>query len=332
MATKISWTDEVWNPVIGCTECSLGCKNCYAERWVYRQVCMGAARHEKNSDSDEGAWIAYSDVMDEDTHGWSGDIALRYDQLDKPLHWKNPRRIFVCSMGDLFHEAVPFEFVNKVMNTINKCDGRFKNEGKCDHTFQILTKRPKRMKEFFDGYYGNYYEEGITCDEKDRIHLGVSISTQVEADEKIPILLQIPAAMRFVSLEPLLGEIELCDTSAGQVLGACDQCGHADSNPECEICMGIPSLNWVIVGCESGSQRRPCKIEWMIDIVQQCKVAGVKVFVKQVPMPWCEKESRGQWDTMPSVKELDEMNKIKNYVSHDMAEWPEELQRQEAPK
>jgi len=257
---------------------------------------MGAARHEKNPDSDEGAWIAYSDVMNEDTHGWNGDVSLRYSQLDKPLHWKKPRRIFVVSMGDLFHEKVPFEFIWKVLLVANEAK---------QHIFQILTKRPKIMANFFSQLH--------SPNTPSNIHLGVSISTQAEADEKIPILLQIPAAVRFVSLEPLLGEIDLFNYPkiSNEEAGAFATYGCPDwFKPK------FKGIDWVIIGCESINGRAGRFADGMgtftnnfmvaaMDIVEQCKAAGVPVFVKQIP--------------------------INGKVSKNMAEWPEELRVQEKP-
>jgi len=152
-------------------------------------------------------------------------------------------------MGDLFHPAVPFEFIDKMMDIINICR---------QHTFLILTKRQKRM----DSYIKRIGEFRIHSN----VHLGVSISTQAEADEKIPILLQIPVVVRWLSVEPLLENVNLlnCDgvMAFGGIYGA--------------------YVNWIVVGCESGPQKRPCDPEWIRSIVQQCKAANVPVFVKQI--------------------------------------------------
>ena len=273
MPTKIEWTDETWNPVVGCTKVSEGCQNCYAERMMYRQVCMGAARHEKNPDSNEDTWEAYSSVMDEDTHKWNGSVALRPEILDQPLHWHNPRQIFVCSMSDLFHESVPFEFIEKVLRVIEQCE---------QHTFQILTKRPEIAYDFFGGTSG----AGLSAPPLKNVWLGVTCENQKCADERIPILLQIPAAHRFVSLEPLLGEVDL---NKRELICKIWRKG---------LTIGT-YLDWVIIGCESGPKRRPCKLEWVRNIAQQGKAAGVPVFVKQL--------------------------NINGKVSHDPSEWPEDL-------
>lgn len=224
--TKIPWTDKTWNPVVGCTKCSPGCLNCYAERMANRLCWMGKSGYEIATDLETGKW--------------TGHITCMKSRLDKPLHWKKPCKIFVCSMSDLFHPKVPFEFIDKIFDVIQRTP---------DHTYQILTKRPKRMADFIYQAYGVNHK-------LDNAWLGVSISTQPELDQNLNYLMDIPAAMRFVSLEPLLEDIRF-------------RPWHED-------------LNWVIVGCESGPNRRPCKIEWVQSIVEQCKAANVPVFVKQI--------------------------------------------------
>lgn len=290
--TKIEWSEMSWNPVIGCTKVSVGCQNCYAEKMMYRQVCMGAARHEKNPDSSEDAWEAYSSVMDEDTHKWNGSVALRPEILDQPLHWRKPKMIFVVSMGDLFHEAVPFEFIWKVLETTQKCYAKFCGEGKCNHIFQFLTKRPKRMAQAIDKWLNDYGYDGI-APYTNNLWLGVSVENQKAADERIPILLQIPAAVRFVSVEPMLEDIYLPGPLLNHGFGYTFQ-----QKPE--------RIGWVIVGCESGPKRRPCKIEWMWDIIRHCGIAHIPVFVKQLS--------------------------INGKVSHKPEEWPKWARLRQWPK
>lgn len=235
--TKIEWADKVWNPIAGCTKCSPGCENCYAERMAKRLYWMGMEEPATRPE-----YMKFKE-------GWKdGHIELCEHRLDQPLHWRKPSRIFVCSMSDLFHPKVPWAFQSKVMDIIQQCP---------QHTFLILTKRPKIANLFFGGTSGL----GLSAPPLPNLHLGVSISTQAEADEKIPILLQIPAAVRFLSIEPMLEEIYI--ERVGQ------------------FCEGY-ELDWVIVGCESGPKRRPCNTEWVRSIVEQCKMASVPVFVKQV--------------------------------------------------
>lgn len=238
MPTKIEWTDEVWNPISGCTKCSPGCLNCYAERMAKRQVAMGRARGGDNTST----WLSYSDAINPKTGKWSGNIALRYDQLDKPLHLKEPRRIFVCSMSDLFHPKVPFGFICKVFETIQNAS---------QHTYLILTKRAKEMKVFFQEC------EDWDASEWPNVHLGVSISKNDEM-WKVTELSRIHAAVRFISFEPLLEDIQ-------------------NINIE-----DIERLDGAIIGCESGPNRRECKKEWVTDLVEDFQYFNKPVFVKQI--------------------------------------------------
>lgn len=250
MPTKIQWTEEVWNPVTGCTKISKGCKNCYADAMCRR------------------FWKQWDREPPPDHF----KVQLHPDRLDQPLHWKKPRRVFVCSMGDLFHEDADEHFLLHVFETMDYTP---------HHIYQVLTKRPARMQGFVSGY-------GDFADLYPHVCLGISIENQACADERIPILLDTPAAVRFVSVEPMLGSMDM------RGLGLRFFATHD------------AYLNWVIIGCESGPGRRPMKLEWAVDLVGQCKAAGVPCFVKQI--------------------------EVKGKVSHDPAEWPEELRVREYPK
>ena len=234
--TNIPWADYTINPIVGCTKVSEGCLNCYAEKMAWRLKCMGVKK--------------YQDVVDKD--GWTGKIGVDMSVFDKLP--KKPKKVFVDSTGDLFHENVDNDLIESVFaHASSTCYG--------DHTYLFLTKRPERLK-------------GISFTPYENIWLGVSAENQQRADERIPILLQRPAALRFVSLEPLLEEVDISPFI----------CGLPSIYPHCEICSRTPvnCLNWVIVGCESGPKRRKCKIEWIESVVEQCKAASVPVFVKQV--------------------------------------------------
>ena len=172
MPTNIEWATETWNPIIGCSHASPGCDNCYAERMAKRLAGMGV--------------YGYRKVVDES--GWTGDISYNLDTLEKPLHWKKHRRIFVCSMGDLFHQDVGFSEIEEVFQAICACP---------QHTFMILTKRPDRMFNFMENHYTIPPEN---------LGLGVTIETQDYID-RARILCEIPAAWRFVSAEPMLGPV-----------------------------------------------------------------------------------------------------------------------------
>ena len=294
MASKISWTDKTWNPVVGCTKVSAGCANCYAERMALRLAAMECAELEKhlNQQPARNRLVKYTPVVDFKNKCWNSKVHCLPSVLDKPLHWRKPRKIFVCSMSDLFHPKVPFEFIDKIWDIINICR---------QHTFQILTKRPERVLEYVKHIERFRFHSNI--------HLGVTCENQAMADERIPILLQVPAAVRFVSIEPMLEPIDLKLKH-----WVCSQCGDwtdgeiLDDDNHCSCDLYVEErlkneLDWVIVGCESGPKRRPYKLEWVRDIVQQCKAANVPVFVKQL--------------------------EINGKVEHNISKFPKDLQIQE---
>ena len=242
--TGIEYCDETWNVTAGCTKCAPGCENCWAEKWAYRLAAMGQP---------------YYDLVQEEGC-WNGNIELIKEKLNQPLHWRKPRRIFVCSMSDLFHPKVPFEFIDKVFITMALCP---------QHTFLIFTKRIKRMAEYFDGKKratGSIImtESGLRGRKYSpesqwplpNVQLILSLSTQAEADKKIPILQQIPAAVRGLSLEPLLEYIKI---------------------PE----RYLKDLRWIIVGGESDKGARPMHPDWARSIRDQCFAAGVPFYFKQ---------------------------------------------------
>jgi len=226
--SKIEWTEKTWNPVTGCTKISEGCKNCYAETLISR---FGDVWKRKN--------------------GRGFKVETHPNRLDEPLKWKEPTKIFVCSMSDLFHKDVPDEFISKVWGTMMMSHR---------HQFMILTKRPERMRSFIIGAK----KEG-TNPEWERAYkimyknvwLGVSAENQRQADKRIPILLSLPAAKRFVSIEPMLGPIDLKDY------------------------LNTGLLHWVIVGAESGPKARPFDEQWAREIKDQCVEADVPFFYKQ---------------------------------------------------
>ena len=263
MTTKIAWTNTTWNPIVGCSKISPGCDNCYAERMAHRQAHMGT----------EGYAIV--------THkegGWNGRVYLisYKDTLKRPLRWKKPRMVFVSSMGDLFHEQVPIEWFCKVYAIIAKCP---------QHTFQILTKRPEIALKYFE-FNNNKFP--------DNVWFGVTAENQAMADKRIPKLLEIPAVVRFVSVEPMLEGISFvefeeeqwyckeCDSWPNDVFMGCSSCGCGDSLEKRYSIHGL--LDWVIVGAETGPGARPMKIEWAEKLVSDCRDAGVPCFVKALPV------------------------------------------------
>ena len=231
MPTKIEWCEETWNPVTGCTKVSEGCQNCYAERI-----------HNRFNDTP------------------FSQIQLHPKRLKQPSYWRKPRRIFVCSMGDLYHENIQPIFRRLVFNNIDICH---------QHTFLILTKRPKRM---YEDLCANLMFSNISK-HLPNLWLGVSVENQQTADERIPVLLQIPAAMRFVSVEPMLEEIDIKDCINGINPY---WSGRADDEVRRE------RLDWVICGSESGPKRRECKVEWIRSLRDQCFCSGIPFFLKQM--------------------------------------------------
>ena len=232
--TKIEWANKVWNPITGCSPISEGCQHCYAARMAKRL----AGRY------------GYP----------AGDgfaVTLHPDKLDEPLKWKKPCRIFVCSMGDLFHDGNGCDDIKNIWDVMFDCPR---------HTFIILTKRPMNMKQFSLWMK----QEGRRMDYPN-IWLGVTAENQARTDERIPILLSIPAAKHFVSVEPMLSKVDL----GGPLNGYPEQVseGHWEQT--------YPPLDWVIAGPETGPGARECKPEWIKDLADQCESAGVPFFEKR---------------------------------------------------
>jgi len=220
--SKIQWTDTTWNPVTGCTPCATGCKYCYAKEMHRRLRAIGQPKYQ---------------------HDFS-EVCCHPEELEKPLRWRKPRKVFVCSMSDLFHEDVPSVFRTSVFATMNVAR---------QHTYQVLTKRPANAR----GWFASLLPAGpSTTWPLSNVWVGASASTQPDLERVVPDLLATPAAVRFLSLEPLLGPM---------VLRIQALCAH-----------------WIIIGAESGPHRRECREEWVRDIVAQCKVAGIPCFVKQI--------------------------------------------------
>ena len=266
MEHKISWLNmpgykpETWNPIVGCSKVSAGCENCYAEVMGRRLKGIALAKVGPMS-----IW-KYAKVI---TDGkWNGTTYMSEVEIMKPNDWKTPRMIFVCSMGDLFHESVPFKSIYKVIDQAVYHP---------EHLFIILTKRPERMAEYFKEYPIGI---GFTNAPLNNIWLGVTAEKQEQANIRIRILLKIPAAKRFVSVEPMLGAVDLTrikqfngegeHIASYQVLEPIKNCG--DSNR--------PALDWVICGGESGPKARPMHPNWVRSLRDQCKGENVPFFFK----------------------------------------------------
>ncbi|TIN05576.1 phage Gp37/Gp68 family protein [Mesorhizobium sp.] len=261
MADKsaIEWTDATWNPIVGCSILSPGCTHCYAMGMAARIEAMTTALQAKGQ---TGAPHYAGTTRKVNDHAvWTGKLAIAPDHiLREPLSWKKPRRIFVNSMGDLFHEDVPDEWIDRVFAVMTLSP---------QHTFQVLTKRAKRMREYVSNARGpNSFP---TRDwPLPNVWLGVSAERQQEADERIPELLATPAAIRFVSAEPLLGRIDF-----GKIIRAATFAGtiHPDGKTH--------PIGWMIAGGESGPGARPMHPAWARQIRDDFVSAGVPFFFKQ---------------------------------------------------
>lgn len=297
----MKWWDTSWNPVVGCTPASPGCDNCYAK-----------ALHDQR----HAALLEGKKVPDCYARPFERVQCLK-ERLDAPLHWRKPRRVFVNSMTDLFHENVPFEFLDKVFAYMALAS---------QHTFMVLTKRPERMREYvtkmvFDGRdlskcckdmpeimehvrAGSKY----LADMPPNVWMGVTTENQAMADERIPILLDTPAAKRFVSVEPMLGPVNLAPYLDDS--WCCPECKAVEQHEECHreddysyhhcLACGYTNdnyepwgqtapLDWVICGGETGPNARPMHPDWARSLRDQCAEAEVPFMFKQ----WGEWVPRG---------------------------------------
>ena len=250
--SAIEWTGSTWNPVVGCSRISEGCRHCYAERMARRLAAMARSTQAKGGES--GRTANYLHVVN-DRGLWNGKVFLDRNAVNDPLHWKAPRTIFVNSMSDLFHEEVPLDFIAGMFEVMNRCP---------QHTFQVLTKRPERAAEMAGGLRWT-----------PNIWMGATVEND-QAIHRIDCLRRIPAQVRFLSLEPLLGPLPR---------------------------LPLAGIHWVIVGGESGPGARPMRKEWVTDLREQCVSQEVAFFFKQ----WggVNKKKAGRllggrtWDQMP---------------------------------
>ena len=260
--TKIEWATRTWNPLHGCSLVSKGCQNCYAMKLADRF----------KTHPNEKVRARY-DGLTKVVNGnavWTGEVNLHWDLLDEPFKWKKPAYVFVNSMSDLFHEKVPHLFVDRALETIKQNPHLI---------FQVLTKRPERMAHYFQirEVPANFWA-------------GTSVEDQKTADERIPELLKIPAKVRFLSCEPLLGPVEfgkdafspgLNDYIVDQRVtndGLCDVTGTV---VEYRSALDAGGIHWVIVGGESGPNARPMHPDWARSLRDQCVAADVPFFFKQ---------------------------------------------------
>lgn len=246
--SAIEWTDATWNPVRGCTKISPGCKHCYAETFAER-------------------WRGIPDHP----YGQGFDLRLVPEKLDEPLRWKRPRRIFVNSMSDLFQVGVDEPFIRRVFDTMNAANW---------HTYQVLTKRADRM-------LATTRALPLALVQQSHIWLGVSVEDRRYGLPRIDLLRQTPAAVRFLSIEPLLEDL-----------------GELD----------LGGIHWVIVGGESGPGARPMSKAWVTSIQQQCRKQRVPFFFKQwggVQKAKAGRELAGRtWDEFPSAVRASDLSHV----------------------
>jgi protein gp37 len=246
--SRIEWTQATWNPTTGCTRASAGCDHCYAARMTRRLELMGCAAYE-----------GLTSVNRRGDRHFNGVLRCHDDRLDIPRKWREPRQVFVNSMSDLFHPRVPLEFVQRVFAVMNEC---------AHHTFQVLTKRPEIAVEFARVGGLNWTPN---------IWLGASVENMLVLD-RVRSLRRVPAKVRFLSLEPLLGPLPR---------------------------LPLDGMHWVIVGGESGPGARPMEQKWVLQILDQCRAREVPFFFKQ----WggVDKKKSGRrlngrfWDEMPGT-------------------------------
>lgn len=251
--TLIEWTDRTWNPVSGCTKVSTGCKNCYAEKIAER---FGAP--------------AYPNGF---------DITLRPHRLDDPKRWKKPARVFVNSMSDLFHEGIPRNYRDEILDIIQECP---------QHTFQVLTKRAEHMRDLMWRWYDcDCGAFGCSHPPIPNLWLGVSVENAKTAG-RMEVLRETHAAVRFVSAEPLLGTLQPLD---------------------------LTGIDWVIIGGESGPGARPMEVSWALEIIAAAREAGCAIFVKQLGSNWAKARNAlhkkggdpGEWPAELRIREFPEV-------------------------
>ena len=273
--TTIEWTDRTWNPTRGCARVSSGCEHCYAERI--------ARRFDRPGGSYEGLTTSNG--------RWNGQIRLVPEKLEEPLRWRKPSRVFVDSMSDLFHSGVSDEYIEMVFQIMGVAR---------QHQFQVLTKRPERMRELLQSF--EFQEIACEIDTDGgyatlpwplpNVWLGVSVEDQKTADERVPLLLETPAAIRFLSCEPLLAPLDL---------------GWLWASPH------RPAIDWVIVGGESGPGARRCNEGWVRSIVEQSRASDTPCFVKQLGQCWARTHG------------------ARSRKGADPTEWPPDLRVREFP-
>lgn len=282
--SKIEWTDATWNIITGCDVTSPGCKNCYAMKLAGTRLRNHPSRAGLTQATPAGPV-------------WNGAVRFNDEWLDQPFRWRSPRMIFVCAHGDLFHEAVPDEWIDRVFAVMARTR---------EHTFQVLTKRADRMLEYFSHKSRHGYVLAAAADigwagmdwcpwPLPNVWLGVSAEDQRRANERVHKLLQVPAAVHWLSAEPLLSAIDLTQielpseynitpTLPGRINALC-------TDDEDRYYQAPNKLGWVVVGGESGNGARPMHPDWARRLRDQCAQYDVPFLFKQ----W------GEWSAAPEI-------------------------------
>lgn len=303
---KIQWLNlpgykgETWNPIIGCSKVSDGCKNCYAERMANRLA------HNPKTNFD------YAEVI---TDGkWNGKTTLSHKALFKPASWITPRVVFVCSMSDLFHESTSFEEINAIFSVMADCD---------QHIFIVLTKRPERLVQFAEWKSWAHDVQNIPWRPSANVWLGVTAENQEQANIRLPYLNSIEASVKFVSVEPMLGPVDV----------SLWMCSGYDEPPYDDV------ISWVICGGESGHHARPLHPDWVRSLRNQCQAAGVPFFFKQWGelLPACQYESYKNTvlvnpKQFPSPHNPDKMNTYYKVGKHKSGNLLRGVKYEEYPK
>ncbi len=308
----IEWTDVTWNPIrvrdrktgkLGhyCELVSPGCAHCYASAFQPR---FGLPR--------------FGGPVNREARLQDLELFLDTQVLKQPFHWKKPRRIFVCSMTDLFGEWVSTDDINDVFRVMWKCQ---------QHQFQVLTKRADRLRDYCSQRWGQF--DGKDFPPAPNVWHGVSVESQQQAEKRIPPLLQTPAAVHFLSCEPLLGPLDLTRIWS-PVDGAYFNAFHG------EYCGldGWASVDWVIAGGESGPQARPCDLAWLRSLRNQCRTAGVAFFCKQLGAAAHDPPNGIAGRNLHVPEEAEQLVSLRLHDAKgaNPDEWPEDLRVRQFPQ
>lgn len=287
--SKIEWTSATWSPTTGCDRISPGCDHCYALTLANRLKAMGSPKYQRDGSPR--------------TSGPGFGVTVHPSAVNLPLRWRKPRRVFVNAMSDLFHVDIPYPWLADIFAVMAAAQR---------HTFQVLTKRPARMRSllnnpaFLDQVWDRATGKGMKPADwawpLPNVHLGISAEDQHWSDIRIPALLGTPAAVRFVSAEPLLGPIAM---RAALLVGAYFE--------------PTEGIGWVIAGGESGPGARPCKLGWLRSLRDQCADADVPFFVKQLGSVLGRElgagSKGGDWDAWPEDLRVREFPRAAEAVS-----------------